>query len=178
MDMTTGQPVPKATRLCRYWWNGDTELWYGDICALRAGDHIYAYSHAKDSPWIYLVRANIYCATDLNAYENWNGGTWQRERLRLAELDEKQSIFWKVQQGQVIWSNHHQRFLFVYCDAWWSNQVLVSVSHRVWELYKSLTRDKIKTASVPKGPWSEPMTVHKAELVQEEGCIYSAIPHS
>ncbi|KAK5083527.1 hypothetical protein LTR05_006029 [Lithohypha guttulata] len=124
LESRNGVPVPMARRHERFWWDGETEPWYGDVCALKAGGHVYAYGHAKDNPWIYLARARTEDATVLNAYEYWNGVDWQRERLRRQELNEKQSVFWQINQGQVIWSRYHNCFLFVYCDNFWSCQVL------------------------------------------------------
>lgn len=159
IDTTAGYPVPKATRLCKFWWDGETEPWYGDMCALRAGDYIYAYGHAKDNPWVFLTRAKIEHATELDAYEYWNGETWQSERLKRDQMGDKEKIFWQVHQGQIFWSDYHQRYLFIYCDNFWSCQVL------------------IKTALAPEGPWSDALTVHKPKPVQEGGNIYAPIPH-
>lgn len=159
INSSLGSPVPKVKRHGRFWWDGDTEPWYGDVCALKAGNHVYAYGHAKDNPWIYVTRAPLSEATNLEAYEYWNGESWQKERLQLQDLNEKQSVFWQVNQGQVIWSSHHNCFLFIYCDKFWSCQVLV------------------KTAPAPEGPWSEPITVYKPTPIQEGGNVYTAIPH-
>lgn len=126
IDVTGSHPIPIARRLGKYWWDGDREPWYGDICALKAGGYIYAYGHAKDNPWVYVARAKEESATSLNSYEYWNGESWQHERLDRENLSEKESIFWQVNQGQIIWSNYHQCFLFIYCDNFWSCQILVS----------------------------------------------------
>ena len=111
------QNPPKADihRLSQYWWDGETEPWYGDVGALRWNGYIYAYGHAKDSPFVYLARVRWEEATKLECYEYWNGETWQTERLRTKDLGEKEGVFWQINQGQVIWSPHFQSFLFVYC---------------------------------------------------------------
>lgn len=119
------QIVPRAKRLCKYWWSADTEPSYGDVCALRHDGFVYAYGHMKDNPWIYLTRVLVHNVLDVSAYEYWNGSFWQRERLDGPKLSEKESIFWKIQQGQIVWSAYHERFIFIYCDAWWTDQVLV-----------------------------------------------------
>ncbi|KAK5945941.1 hypothetical protein PMZ80_000080 [Knufia obscura] len=160
IDTTGPHPVPRARRLCKYWWDGETEPWYGDVCALKVDGYVYAYGHAKDSPFVYLTRVRQDDATNLDSYEYWNGESWQHERLKREQLSEKESIFWQINQGQIIWSNYHQCFMFIYCDNFWSCQVL-----------------KLKTALTPEGPWSEPMTVHKPKPVQEGGNIYAAVPH-
>jgi len=108
-------PVPNVTRLGQYWWDGETEPWYGDVGAIRTNGYIYAYGHAKDSPWVYLTRVRWQEATDMNCYEYWNGATWQVERLQTKDIGEKESIFWQINQGQVVYSAYYQCYLFVYC---------------------------------------------------------------
>jgi hypothetical protein len=104
---------PKARRISEYWWDSKTEPFYGDVCALRAGDHIYAYGHGPNgSPFVHVCRVHHLSATDLTAYEYWNGKTWQKERLH--NPGETGKIFWQVQQGQVIWSNYYDCFMFVF----------------------------------------------------------------
>lgn len=106
-------PVPSIQRLAEYWWDGATEPWYGDVGAVRWQDYVYAYGHANNSAYVYLTRVAWQNATDLGCYEYWNGETWQSERLY--NVGEKEGVFWQINQGQVIWSNHYNCFLFVYC---------------------------------------------------------------
>ena len=108
-------PYPKIHRLAEYWWDGDKEPRYGDVGAIRRNGYIYAYGHAKDNPWVYLTRVKWQEATKMDCYEYWNGETWQTDRLQTKDLTEKESTFWQVNQGQVIWSNYHNCFLFIYC---------------------------------------------------------------
>ena len=115
LDSDVYPPVPIVKRLGQWWWDGETEPWYGDVGAIRTNGYIYAYGHAKDNPWVYVARVDWSKATDLSAYEYWNGNTWQRERLHTKDLGEKESVFWQINQGQVIWSNYHKCYLFVYC---------------------------------------------------------------
>ena len=106
-------PVPQVQRLCEFWWDGDIEPWYGDVGAIRSGDYIYAYGHAKSTPYVYLTRVKWQDATELSCYQYWNGDSWQTERLQ--NFGEKEAVFWQINQGQVIWSNYYDSFLFVYC---------------------------------------------------------------
>ena len=126
MSSSGNAPLPTAKRLCKFWWDGETDPWYGDVCALKANGYIYAYGHAKDNPWVYVARVRADNVTDLKSYEYWNGDTWQPERLKRTDLNEKQSVFWQINQGQIYWSKYHGCFLFIYCDNFWSCQVLVS----------------------------------------------------
>lgn len=111
-----GLPVPACQRLGEYWWDGETEPYYGDVTALRAGDHIYAYGHAKNSQHVHVARVHHDHATDLNSYEYWNGSDWQSERIR--NVGEKEGVFWAVQQGQMIWSKWYGCFVFIYCGTY------------------------------------------------------------
>ena len=111
----TYPPVPNVTRLDQYWWDGDTEPWYGDVCALRHGDHIYAYGHSKHDPFVYLARVHWQSATRKDCYEYWNGDGWQTEVPKTKDLGEKAKMFWQINQGQVIYSPYHECFMFVYC---------------------------------------------------------------
>lgn len=108
-------PVPSVKRLGQYWWDGDAEPWYGDVGAIRTNGYIYSYGHAKDKPWVYLARVPWREALHLEAYEYWNGEEFQKERLKTKHIGEKESVFWQVNQGQVIWSEYFAAYLFVYC---------------------------------------------------------------
>lgn len=109
----TYPPIPAAKRLTQFWWDGETEPWYGDVGAIRSGDYIYAYGHAKATPYVYLARVRWQNATDLSCYEYWNGVYWQIDRL--TNPGEEQGVFWQINQGQVIYSDYYHCFVFVYC---------------------------------------------------------------
>jgi hypothetical protein len=112
----TYPPIPAARRLSQYWWDGETEPWYGDVGAIRSGDYIYAYGHAKATPYVYLARVPWQNATDLSCYEYWNGDCWQTDRL--SNPGEKEGVFWQINQGQVFYSNYYGCFVFVYCGSY------------------------------------------------------------
>jgi hypothetical protein len=112
----TYPPIPAARRLSQYWWDGETEPWYGDVGAIRSGDYIYAYGHAKATPYVYLARVPWQNATDLSCYEYWNGDCWQTDRL--SSPGEKEGVFWQINQGQVFYSNYYGCFIFVYCGSY------------------------------------------------------------
>lgn len=115
-------PIPNVTRLSEYWWIGENEPWYGDVGAIRSGDYIYAYGHAKSTPYVYVTRVRWDKATDLSCYEYWNGETWQTDRLY--KFGEKEGVFWQINQGQVVWSNYYGCFMFIYCGEWRLKAVL------------------------------------------------------
>ena len=94
IDESAGYAIPRARRLSRFWWDAETEPWYGDCGVLKVDNHIYAYGHAKDNPWVFLTRVTADRAFDLEAYEYWNGENWQKERLRPDQLTDKEKIFW------------------------------------------------------------------------------------
>ena len=105
-------PTVSARRVSEYWWDGETEPYYGDVTALRVDNFIYAYGHAKDTPYIYVTRVHYQSVLNLDHYEYWNGRTWQSERLR--NVGEKEGMFWQIQQGQMIWSEYYRCFLFIF----------------------------------------------------------------
>lgn len=124
----TYPPIPTTQRLSQYWWDGETEPWYGDVGAIRSGDYIYAYGHTESTPYVYLARVPWQSATDLFCYEYWNGNCWQTDRLY--NPGETEGVFWQINQGQVIYSHYYDCFMFVYsgtslCFIAWS-------AHRVY----------------------------------------------
>jgi hypothetical protein len=117
IDESEYPPVPHLQRLPpQFWWDAKSEPWYGDICALRWNDYVYAYGHGiEGNPYVYLTRVPVVEATNLECYEYWNGDSWQSERLDGTAVGEKEGVFWQINQGQVIWSTHFTCFLLVYC---------------------------------------------------------------
>ncbi|KIX00067.1 uncharacterized protein Z518_10994 [Rhinocladiella mackenziei CBS 650.93] len=161
LNTSTYPPVPQIRRLPpRYWWDATREPWYGDVCALRWEDYIYGYGHGGEgNPWVYLTRVRAAEATNFACYEYWNGSDWQSERLDSQSIGEKESVFWQINQGQVIWSNYYGCFFFVYCDNWMNSKVL------------------LKTSPKPEGPWSDPITLYQATPIRQDSSIYAAVPH-
>lgn len=116
MKTHTYPPRPSIKRLGQYWWDATNEPWYGDVCALRWRRHVYAYGHGgSDNPWVYLTRVQHDDATHLECYEYWNGTDWQKDRLTTATLSEVESVFWQINQGQVVWSRYFGCLIFIYC---------------------------------------------------------------
>ena len=117
LDTSTYPPIPHVKRLPpQFWWDAKCEPWYGDVCALGWDNHIYAYGHGiEGNPWVYLTRVRTEEATNIGRYEYWNGDNWQSERLDGKAIGDKESVFWQINQGQVMWSNYFGCFLFVYC---------------------------------------------------------------
>ncbi|RMD43562.1 hypothetical protein DV735_g1577, partial [Chaetothyriales sp. CBS 134920] len=150
----------KIERVARYWWDGETEPWWGDVGAIRWKDHIYSYGHAKDSPFVYAARVRWDEATKLDAYEYWNGQNWQKERPKTKEWGNDQRVFWMVNQGQVIYSNYFKSFLFVYSDNFWNSKI------------------QVVTAPSPEGPFTtQPVLLYQAKPMTEGSTTYAAVPH-
>lgn len=59
----------------------------------------------------------------------------------------------------MIWSVYYNCYMFVYCDNWMNNKVLVI------------------TADRPEGPWSDPITLYQATPLTAGSSIYAAVPH-
>lgn len=168
-------PYPKIKRLAEYWWDGDKEPRYGDVGAIRRNGYIYAYGHAKDNPWVYVTRVKWQEATSMNCYEYWNGDTWQKERLQTKDLSEKESCFWQVNQGQVIWSNYHNCFLFIYCGTQSISKPPALLMFHTDNFMSSTVL--AQTAPAPAGPWSQPIALHKQKPITNGSTIYAAAPH-
>lgn len=79
--------------------------------------------------------------------------------LDSSKLGESQRIFWQIQQGQIFFSSHLECLVFVYCDNFWSCQILA------------------RTARRPEGPWSQPTVVCKPEPTSKGGNVYSPAVH-
>jgi Domain of unknown function (DUF4185) len=158
-------PKPNITRLAEYWWDGEAEPWYGDVGAVRHNGYIYAYGHAKDTPFVYLARVKWEEATKMECYEYWNGETWQTERLKTKDLCEKESVFWQINQGAsssyivVRALDRLSKCKLTNSDNWMNSKVLA------------------KTAPAPEGPWSEPITLYQAKPLTKGSSIYAAVPH-
>ncbi|KAL2407923.1 hypothetical protein ABEF95_015013 [Exophiala dermatitidis] len=179
LDTATYPPTPTIRRLPspytsstsstlskhHLWFSGPTSPWYGDICALRWHNHIYAYGHGGDNnPWVYLTRVPVAEATrGLHAYEYWNGEHWQKNPLDKNSIGEKESVFWQINQGQVVYSKFLGCLVFVYVDNFMNSRV------------------HLKTSLTPEGPWSDPpvMLYQATPILPKEkmGCIYAAVPH-
>ncbi|KAK9342162.1 hypothetical protein V1522DRAFT_417017 [Lipomyces starkeyi] len=155
--VTVNNNLPSCMRLAEYWWDATTEPWYGDVCCLKFGQYIYAYGHGNTSAeYVYVCRVLTSSATTLSAYEYWNGTSWQTGRLY--NVSSKESVFWQVQGGQIIWSTYYNCLLFVYTDRFLDNQV------------------NARTATSPTGPWSSAVTLYKAPAGTPAGSLYGATP--
>ncbi|KAJ4522895.1 hypothetical protein HRR83_001398 [Exophiala dermatitidis] len=159
---STSSPLSKH----HLWFDGSSEPWYGDICALRWHSHIYAYGHGgDDNPWVYVARVPVTDITTrgLNTYEYWNGEHWQKNPLEKTSIGEKESVFWQINQGQVVYSKFLACLVFVYVDNFMNSRV------------------HLKTSQTPEGPWSDPpvMLYQATPILPKEkmGCIYAAVPH-
>ncbi|RMZ75339.1 hypothetical protein DV738_g5531, partial [Chaetothyriales sp. CBS 135597] len=162
----TCPPRVKVERVARYWWDGETEPWWGDVGAIRWKDHIYSYGHAKDSPFVYAARVRCHEATNLEAYEYWNGQTWQKERPKSNEWGNDQRVFWMVNQGQVIYSNYFKSFLFVYSD-------ISLAADNFWN-----SKVQVVAAPSPEGPFTtQPVMLYQAKPMTQGSTTYAAVPH-
>ena len=173
----TYPPAPRVRRLAEYWWDGETEPWYGDVGAIRREGYIYAYGHAIGSQHVYLARVAWQEAEIISCYEYWNGESWQAERLY--NVSEKEGIFWAINQGQVIYSNYYDCYMFVYCGS------CLALYARCMTMLELIPRSDIwmnskilaQTAHRPEGPWSDPITLFQATPITEGSAVYAAVPH-
>jgi hypothetical protein len=179
LDTSSNPPVPQISRLPpQYWWDAKCEPWYGDVCALRWKDYVYAYGHGiEGNPWVYLTRVRAVEATQVACYEYWNGEAWQSERLDGNAVGEKESVFWQINQGQVIWSNYFDCFLFIYCGMLQADGCFQNLeTHDRTDNWMN-SKVLLKTAQQPEGPWSDPITLYQATPLTDGSSIYAAVPH-
>ena len=108
------------------WWPSDTNPRYGDVTAYRdtRSDYIYLLGGAPNSK-DYLTMALVYQARvpardafDLSKYEYWHGrfGGWKSERL--STFNKETAVMWNSGQGQMLWNEHLQCYMFVHTSEW------------------------------------------------------------
>lgn len=175
------------------WWLADDNARYGDISAYRdeRSDWIYvlggAPNTAKDyltQNYVYQARVNFREAFDLSKYEYWHGRAkgWKSEVLK--DFNSETAVMWNSGQGQIVWSEYLQCYIFVHTG---KSVALCSMSSL--ELHQKRTdslaepgsnRVMMRTASQPEGPWSEDMIVYCTKVSKttyEGGQIYAGVAH-
>ncbi|KAL4969930.1 uncharacterized protein BDV14DRAFT_195468 [Aspergillus stella-maris] len=148
-----------------YWWDSNTTPRYGDIAAYRdkKSEYIYAWGGPPNtqteyaaSQYVYQVRVKADDAFDLSKYEYW----WGREQgwkqgQPLTEFTSDTAVMWSVGQGQVVYSEYYQVYLFVHFAG---------------------SDVAIRTAPAPEGPWSDDVAFY-TPITYEGGMVYAACAH-
>ncbi|KAI1374360.1 hypothetical protein F4677DRAFT_461417 [Hypoxylon crocopeplum] len=127
-----------------YWWPSDTTPRYGDVAAFRDphSGYIYAWGGAPTSvadptgsQYVYLVR----------------------QGQSLTMFGPATAVMWFVGQGQVVWSEFFECYVFVHLSPG-SGDVL------------------LRTASSLEGPWTPDVKVYTATAI-DGGLIYAGVAH-
>jgi hypothetical protein len=114
-----------------YWWPADKYAHYGDKAAYRdeRSDYIYIWggppNHTTDmrlSQYSYLARVKAKQAFELDKYEYWWGKDRRWRKEMLDEFGPETAAMWGAGQGQVVYSEHFGRYLFV--NVWPGKSIL------------------------------------------------------
>jgi hypothetical protein len=105
------------------WWPANTNPRYGDIAAYRddRSDYIYLLGGApnsakdyQDQGYVYQARVPFRDAFNLSKYEYWYGRQAGWSSTLLKQFDAETAVMWNVGQGQIVWSDYLQGYVFVH----------------------------------------------------------------
>lgn len=177
--------VPTVTK--RYgeqgwWWNGDTTPKYGDVAAYRDVNSEWIYilgnppNYIKDFPmnwYIYQARVRASDAFDLDKYEYWWGRQQGWRRDVLTRFDCESAVLWGAGQGQIVYNEHFQAYIYVHMSEYPSLAVYQNANESTDGPSLAL-----RFAPLPEGPWSVDKELYKAEPI-DGGFVYAGIayPH-
>ncbi|KAI0449360.1 hypothetical protein F5B21DRAFT_50732 [Xylaria acuta] len=148
-----------------WWWDSTNTPRYGDVAALRdpKSDYIYAWggpptsvTDYAGSQYVYMARVNAADAFDLSKYEYWwgRGQGWKPDVLTTFTSDT--AVFWGTGQGQVVWSDFYQAYIFVHISG---NDVV------------------LRTATTLEGPWTPDVKVFTVTPVANDAFVYAGVAH-
>lgn len=157
---------------------------FGDVTAYRDEKSEYIYllggapNQTTDSSFnnIYQARVLAADAFDLSRYEYWWGeeAGWKADVL--SQFDDTTAIMSNVGQGQMVWNEHFQAYIFVYLGEF----VPKKRKERRKDLADSLGPGGfdvlLRTVPSPDGPWSEDVKVYTATPI-DNGLAYAGVAH-
>ncbi|KAF6815743.1 conserved secreted protein [Colletotrichum plurivorum] len=149
-----------------YWWPANTNARYGDIAAFRdlRSEYVYAWggpptaiSGWVEGSYIYLTRVKAAEAFDISKYEYWWGTQqgWKTERL--TTFTSETATLWGTGQGQIVWSEFYQCYIFVHLGIGGGSVFL-------------------RTATSLEGPWTPDVKIFQAEPI-DGGLVYAGVAH-
>ena len=155
---------PTCTRTTSYWWDVTKEPSWGSNSAVDGMDgKIYVFGSMPNGDWtrqyeVFLARVDKTQATNLDAYEYWDGLTFQPNRL--INPTASQAVLQGVPPGQIYWNP--------YLNCW------VALTRDPLNMY-TLT---IQTAANLQGPWSSMQAVYtETGLSPQPTAIYAPAAH-
>ena len=121
-----------------------------------------------------LLRHKASQAYDRNAYEYWWGRSIGWRSKPLSTFNATTAVMWGVGQGQIVWSNYFECYIFVHLG--------MSFFGPLSKKYKILTSKYIdwnkvalRTAASPEGPWSADVIVYEPKLLGD--FAYAGVAH-
>ncbi|KAI0827819.1 hypothetical protein F5Y06DRAFT_308477 [Hypoxylon sp. FL0890] len=169
VELVNGEPtVTQRYGDNGYWWPSQNTPRYGDVAAFRdpRSDYIYAWGGAPTSitdntgsQYVYLLRVKAADAYDLSKYEYWwgtAGGGWKQGQP-LTQFGAQNAVMWFVGQGQFVWSEFFQCYIYVHLSPGGSDVLL-------------------RTATSLEGPWTPDVKVYTATPI-DGGLTYAGVAH-
>ena len=101
---------PVCTRHDQLWWNAPAEPMWGSNGAVDGRDGwIYVFGDLSGGSFtrqylVYLAKVPADQATNLDAYQYWNGSAWSSDRL--INPTPEQAVMQGVPPGQVFWNEY------------------------------------------------------------------------
>lgn len=104
-----------------YWWSAESNPSYGDIATYHdvGANYIYAWGYPPTSitkriGYVYMVRVNTTDVYDLSKYQYWHGRAAGWSSTQLTTFNAETAVMRGVGQGQVIYSNFYNCYIFVH----------------------------------------------------------------
>lgn len=150
----TSGDEPTCTRTAEYWWDAKSNPVWGDHGAVDGGDgYIYVFGSANTAGtmWngakaqsdVYLARVRKSDATNQQAYQYWNGQTFDNDPIHPSAFDRGARLF-TGSTGSILYNPYYQKYTFITTGL--MDPFLI----------------EILTADNPQGPWSDRRTVYDA----------------
>ncbi|KAI1744697.1 hypothetical protein F4680DRAFT_405760 [Xylaria scruposa] len=166
VQIVNGQPtVTQRFGNSGWWWQSSNTPRYGDVAALKdpKSNYIYIWGGAPtsvssfpDNQYVYMARVNAADAFDLTKYQYWWGRSQGWKSNVLTTFTSDTAVFWGVGQGQIVWSDYYQTYIFVHLSG--NNVVL-------------------RTATSLQGPWTPDVTVYTATPLATGAYVYAGVAH-
>ncbi|OTB10067.1 hypothetical protein K445DRAFT_78519 [Daldinia sp. EC12] len=149
-----------------YWWPSGSTPRYGDVAAFQdpRSEYVYAWGGAPTSvtdsigaQYVYLLRVKAADVYDLDRYEYWWGPDGWKTGQPLTEFGAQRAVAWFIGQGQIVWSEFYECYIFVHLSPGGSDVLL-------------------RTATSLEGPWTPDVKVYTATPI-DGGLTYAGVAH-
>ena len=166
-----------------HWWPCDSHARYGDVAAYHdvRTNYIYALGGAPnfatswpDNQYVYQVRVKASQAYDRNAYEYWWGRSIGWRSKPLSTFNATTAVMWGVGQGQIVWSNYFECYIFVHLGMSFFGP-LSKKKKLLTSKYIDCNKVALRTAASPEGPWSADVIVYEPKLLGD--FAYAGVAH-